>query len=103
VQPCSPYAEEKNAFGKIAVQQKGPQQPVTWGVYPVSSFGVMTVTIQIDGVNVLGPYTRDYAQHGSFSTKSNQLASGVDFYISGTWAPAGTDSEQGFYFTCTLA
>lgn len=101
VQSCSPSAENANEFGKIGVQQAGPQKPIAWGVYPKVSFGTMTVQITIGGTNVHGPITKSYPQHGSFTTKSNPLSSGDVFRITGTWVTG--KSSQEFYFQCTLA
>jgi hypothetical protein len=64
VKPCSPYAEDSNGFGKIGVQQAGPQKPVAWGVYPKDPAGVFTVTIMVDG-QVYDKKTQPYPPHGS--------------------------------------
>jgi hypothetical protein len=65
VQSCSPYAEDKNGFGKIAVQQKGPQQPVAWGVYPIDPAGVFKVTITVDDQVYDDKPSQPYPPHGS--------------------------------------
>jgi hypothetical protein len=104
VQPCSPSAQRSNAFGRIGVQQAGPRKTIQWGVYPTNSFGTMTIQITIGGANVLGPYTKPYAQHGSIPydpANKRYLASGDVLSITGTWVTS-KDSE-GFYFQCKLA
>lgn len=104
IQPCSPYAENANEFGKIGVQQSGPQKPVAWGVYPKNPAGVFTVTITVDG-QVYDKKTQPYPPHGSsaYDAKNKRyLQSGGTFRIDGTIArPNG--ATEGFYFQCTLA
>lgn len=104
IQSCSPSAVRSNEFGKIGVQQAGPQQTIQWGVYPANSFGTMTIQITIGGANVLGPYTKPYPQHGSIPYDPNNkrfLTSDDVLTITGTWVTA--KDKEGFYFQCKLA
>lgn len=104
VQKCSPYAENSNEFGKIGVQQAGPQKPVAWGVYPKNVAGVFTVTITVDG-QVYDKKTQPYPPHGSSAydeANKRYLQSGGTFRIDGTIARPHGETE-GFYFQCTLA
>lgn len=105
IQSCSRYAEDKNEFGKIAVQQKGPQQPVAWGVYPTDPAGVFKVTITVDDQVYDDKPAQPYPPHGSVKvdpSNKRYLQSGATFSITGTVTRAG-DIQEGFYFNCTLA
>ena len=104
VQPCSPGAQEQDEYGKIAVQQKGPQKPVAWGIYPADPVGEYQVTVDVDG-QIYDKKNQPYPPHGSVTYDPNNkryLQSGGVFQITGTLThPDG--SEEGFYFQCTLA
>jgi hypothetical protein len=104
VQPCSPGIQRENEFGRIAVQQAGPQQAVAWGVYPTNPAGTYTLTITVDG-QIYDKKTQAYPPHGStVYDRANKrlLPSGGTFAIDGTIVrPDG--SKEGFYFRCTLA
>lgn len=103
-QSCSPGAQQQNQYGRIAVQQAGPQKAVAWGIYPVKPEGTYVVTITIGGKTV-DKKTQAYPPHGSVTYDPNNrryLESGSVFMINGTLThPDG--SEEGFYFQCTLA
>lgn len=104
VPTCSPYAEDANEFGKIGVQQAGPQKPVAWGVYPKNPEGVFTVTITVDG-QVCDKKAQAYPPHGSsaYDAKNKRyLQSGGTFRIDGMIKRPNGGTE-GFYFQCTLA
>jgi hypothetical protein len=104
IQPCSPSAQDSNEFGKIGVQQAGPQKTVYWGVYPTDSVGRYTVTVTVDG-QVYDKKNQAYPPHGTApydASNKRYLQSGGAFEITGTVTRSGKD-EEGFYFQCTLA
>jgi hypothetical protein len=104
IQSCSPGASRSDEYGRIAVQQAGPQRPVAWGVYPSDPVGAYQVTIDVDG-QVYDKKSQTYPPHGSVTYDPNNrryLPSGGVFQITGSLThPDGT--EEGFYFQCTLA